>query len=704
LVGRVQFNPCIEELSVSVSVPNIATTAVQGKTIPVKLSMNDPAPAGKFSSALTEATQKATTSSPSLTGVHQDRNAKYSTTSKNENERNLSQPQSTENTTQPAAHEKFEEQSKTMLAPQVPMAPTELSPTATGNDGVDQAPTAIGSIAGGENSDFNVTATSVFPSAQAVAPLNSTSVPPFLSATSVTSSFRADLPAAGGTSDSKPPRSSNAVRMGGAVPVFDSSCMNTAAGTLPDDQQDFPNAKLQASSIVTVPTPGFGLNGTNTTTAGMLSNVLPDLPQGDDEQAEGKSAWQPSPQSGPALAERTAPQRVQNQPTDASAGLFPVGQNQSTLATTAALPTNKSVAVSSMDEPNVGSKSVKAMNASRDPGLGPANPSHDAVEAPVQKAESHFRNTTPHVVEHSPSLASGSNNYAQSALLDPINLEDTPASVPILAVADGQANAKFEVPKQSPVTGGSPVPPTSTGAETSTPASAKVPDFASGKKSKVDSDTTVAGISSSGPQSDGSSPSTAPEKMTDIAAANVPQIMGTAMESKTDRSATKSEGRFPNGSVQSAEGEVLSDKHDAALAASSGSLLQSARLVERLGQSELRVGIQAGEFGNVDIRTSMARNQFTAEISVERGELGKVLAAELPNLHSRLSEQRVPAANIILQNQSSSGGSAGFEQGSRQSQTMQQIATFRNVEEEPLPAAMVTAEASAAGTRLDIHM
>jgi hypothetical protein len=133
------------------------------------------------------------------------------------------------------------------------------------------------------------------------------------------------------------------------------------------------------------------------------------------------------------------------------------------------------------------------------------------------------------------------------------------------------------------------------------------------------------------------------------------------------------------------------------------SQLHSAKLVERLGQAELRVGVHTEQFGNVDIRTSMVRNQFSAQISVERPELGKILAAELPNLQNRLSEQRVPAANITLENQAS-GGSAGFGQGSRQSHTTQQIVVPNNLETEPVLAAVVSPETSHATTRLDVHM
>ncbi|MGA8153923.1 MAG: flagellar hook-length control protein FliK [Terriglobales bacterium] len=150
-------------------------------------------------------------------------------------------------------------------------------------------------------------------------------------------------------------------------------------------------------------------------------------------------------------------------------------------------------------------------------------------------------------------------------------------------------------------------------------------------------------------------------------------------------------------------GTTEADARVQAAASYANSLLHSARLVERAGQTELRVGVQTGEFGNVDIRTSMVRNQFTAQISVERGDLGKVLAAELPSLQNKLSEQRLPMANITLQNQSG-GASAGSGQGSQQNQRMQQMSIPQSSEADFVPSFAALAEASTSSGRLDVHM
>jgi hypothetical protein len=145
--------------------------------------------------------------------------------------------------------------------------------------------------------------------------------------------------------------------------------------------------------------------------------------------------------------------------------------------------------------------------------------------------------------------------------------------------------------------------------------------------------------------------------------------------------------------------------HDSALPVSSGPL-QSAKLVERLGQSELRVGVQMGDMGGVDIRTSMAHNQLTAEISVEHSELGHMLAANLPSLQNRLSEHQIQTANIVFQNQTNSGFS-GSEQRSRQENPQPAVPIERipySVTESVSRASVSAVEPGEMIAGLDIHI
>jgi hypothetical protein len=133
------------------------------------------------------------------------------------------------------------------------------------------------------------------------------------------------------------------------------------------------------------------------------------------------------------------------------------------------------------------------------------------------------------------------------------------------------------------------------------------------------------------------------------------------------------------------------------------SVVQAARLIERAGQSELYVGFRAGDFGNVDIRTSMVHNQIRAEISVEHSELHSVLAGELTHLEEKLVTHQVTAANIALNNQSG-GGSADSRHAYRQGAPAPPTSTSGPADSETIPANISLADPQPGSAQLDIHM
>lgn len=133
------------------------------------------------------------------------------------------------------------------------------------------------------------------------------------------------------------------------------------------------------------------------------------------------------------------------------------------------------------------------------------------------------------------------------------------------------------------------------------------------------------------------------------------------------------------------------------------SAVQAAKLIERAGQSELHVGFQAGEFGSVDIRTSMVHNQISAEISVEHSGLRNLLAVELPRLEERLATHQVGGANISLNSQSG-GGSAHSGQAHRQNASAQPGLSARPVEAEATGGNVSVAESHGTSAQIDIHM
>lgn len=129
--------------------------------------------------------------------------------------------------------------------------------------------------------------------------------------------------------------------------------------------------------------------------------------------------------------------------------------------------------------------------------------------------------------------------------------------------------------------------------------------------------------------------------------------------------------------------------------------INTAKLVQGLSQSELRVGLQTRDFGNIDIRTSVSHHEFSAQISVEHGDMARTLTTELPGLYERLNDQQVQVSSIHIQSQSFSA-SSGMNQHSQQSASHPQSSgTFRSQLEPALP---VIHEVLSPTDRLDIRI
>ena len=392
--------------------------------------------------------------------------------------------------------------------------------------------------------------------------------------------------------------------------------------------------------------------------------------------------------------------RTKNLQTETSSLASPAAHGGVPPKSSGALPTVKSAVLSPGNLGSITSEMAKTESRPQ-PALVPHTSVSDVVSG-NQKPETHVSGVTPHVPAHNSVSSEDSGEQVPAAKTQLTVTKDSSPTPTLPVVSIPQVpNTKFEEPTRVESTPEESAKPSGV---TTDPSQHSTKTVAAGDNSKPQSESgsSQSATSSAGGQTTIATQGNVAAKITDVFASNMTQQPVPVPHNKIDAGIPKNDVGLDKTVLHVPDADIAIDRQ-AAATAYPASPFQSAKLVERLGQSELRVGIQAGEFGNVDIRTSMARNQFTAEISVERGELSKVIAAELPSLQNRLSEQRLPVANIILHNQSS-GGSAGFEHGSRQSQTLQQIATHHNSDEEGLPVAAVAAETNLATSRLDVHM
>jgi hypothetical protein len=80
------------------------------------------------------------------------------------------------------------------------------------------------------------------------------------------------------------------------------------------------------------------------------------------------------------------------------------------------------------------------------------------------------------------------------------------------------------------------------------------------------------------------------------------------------------------------------------------SSINTARLVQSMSESEMRVGMHSSEFGNISIRTSVSQQQMVAQISLDHSDLSQAIAAHASTLQAKLGEDYGIHASIEVHN------------------------------------------------------
>lgn len=93
-------------------------------------------------------------------------------------------------------------------------------------------------------------------------------------------------------------------------------------------------------------------------------------------------------------------------------------------------------------------------------------------------------------------------------------------------------------------------------------------------------------------------------------------------------------------------------------AATSG--INTARLIQNMGETEMRVGMRSAEFGDISIRTAVSQQQMMAQISVDHSDLGKAISAHIPAMQEKLGGELGLRAMVEV---SQSGMSFSSERG-----------------------------------------
>jgi hypothetical protein len=91
-------------------------------------------------------------------------------------------------------------------------------------------------------------------------------------------------------------------------------------------------------------------------------------------------------------------------------------------------------------------------------------------------------------------------------------------------------------------------------------------------------------------------------------------------------------------------------------------VINTARLINTMGQSEMRVGMRSDEFGNISISTTASKDAITAQISLDHGELAKIISAQLPEMQAKLGSNQTVNVRIDM-NSTGAGQGADTSRG-----------------------------------------
>ena len=91
--------------------------------------------------------------------------------------------------------------------------------------------------------------------------------------------------------------------------------------------------------------------------------------------------------------------------------------------------------------------------------------------------------------------------------------------------------------------------------------------------------------------------------------------------------------------------------------------VNTARLIQTMSETEIRLGMHSAEFGNISIRTSVSQQQMLAQISLDHGDLSQAISSHISWMQAKLGNDYGLQTLIQVNHQ---GASASGDQGSAQ--------------------------------------
>lgn len=134
------------------------------------------------------------------------------------------------------------------------------------------------------------------------------------------------------------------------------------------------------------------------------------------------------------------------------------------------------------------------------------------------------------------------------------------------------------------------------------------------------------------------------------ATAHAPDVPGNASRTADPR-------ELPEEAAHASGGEAL---------ATSG--INAAKVMQTMSESEMRVGMNSVEFGNISIRATMSQQQMLAQISLDHGELSQAISAHVSTVQTKLGADNGVQATIQVNHQGASFSGGGGQSSSQREQ------------------------------------
>jgi hypothetical protein len=96
--------------------------------------------------------------------------------------------------------------------------------------------------------------------------------------------------------------------------------------------------------------------------------------------------------------------------------------------------------------------------------------------------------------------------------------------------------------------------------------------------------------------------------------------------------------------------------------------INSAKVIQTMGETEMHVAMHSVEFGDISIRTALNQQQMVAQISLDHNDLSQAISSHLSTMQAKLGQEYGLQASIQISNQGSSLSGGQGESSQREQQ------------------------------------